>query len=473
MSRVIVAGAGRTGVALAQALKGRGDQVMVVVDAPLPAHAAAELFEVGISSILTVEALKEISSFDGIYASPGWRLDHPLFAAASAAGVKVIGEVDFAWEMALERAKIREVPAPIWLTVTGTNGKTTTTEMLQSILVADGRKSIACGNVGYPLISAVLDETDYEVLAVEISSFQSARMENARPRAAVLLNIAEDHIDWHGDLGEYSKAKISLLAAADISICNRDDLLTNSMLTLANFTPQIRFTLDSPRRGEVGVVEELLVDRAFVNDPDHAAVSLAELSDIRPFAAHNVQNALAAAALARSIGVTEDSIKAGLKNFSPGAHRIAEIASDDGVKWVNDSKATNPHAAMSSLKTFESIIWIAGGLLKGASVEQLIVECGKRIKVALLIGQDRDQISRLLEQHAPHVIVEFITADDDPTPTERGKQLMLNVVARARQLAESGDTVLLAPACASMDQFLSYAERGNYFSDAVHGGKDA
>ncbi|MEI7944255.1 MAG: UDP-N-acetylmuramoyl-L-alanine--D-glutamate ligase [Actinomycetes bacterium] len=466
MSRVIVAGAGRTGLALAKAVKDQGHEVTVVVDAPLPAHVALELTQDGIASLLTKEALTQISKFVRIYASPGWRLDHPLFLA----GVEVVGEVDFAWEVSQARAERLGELAPLWLAVTGTNGKTTTTEMLQSILSADGLTSVACGNVGYPLISAVLDDEKYDVLAIELSSFQISRMKSARPRASALLNVAEDHIDWHGTLEEYAQTKIALLAASETSICNGDDPLLNSMLTLATFTPDVTFTLDSPKRGELGVVEELLVDRAFVEDPDHAAVSLAELGDIRPFAPHNVQNALAASALARSIGIAEGSIAAGLRAFTPGSHRIAEILDEGGVKWINDSKATNPHAAIASLKAFENVIWIAGGLLKGASVEQLVVECGKRVKVALLIGQDREEIAQLIAQHAPHVVVERVDVHIDPTPQEPGRQLMRNVVDRARELAGSGDTVLLAPACASMDQFISYAERGNFFTEAVRGG---
>ena len=469
MSRVIVAGAGRTGLALAQAVKAQGHDVTVVVDAPLPAHIAVELSQDGISSLLTSDALGQMANFERIYASPGWKLDHPLFLS----GVEVVGEVDFAWEMAELRAERLGQPAPLWLAVTGTNGKTTTTEMLQSILAADGINSVACGNVGYPLISAVLDDEQYEVLAIELSSFQIARMKCAHPRASALLNVAEDHIDWHGSLGEYAQTKIALLAASDTSICNGDDELLKSMLDLAGFTPDIIFTLDSPKRGELGVVEELLVDRAFVEDPDNAAASLAELADVQPFAPHNVQNALAASALALSIGVSEVSVAEGLRAFTPGSHRIAEILNEGGVKWINDSKATNPHAAIASLKAFDNVIWVAGGLLKGASVDQLVMECGKRIKAALLIGQDREEIAKALAKHAPHVVVERIDVHFDPTPAEQGRQLMLNVVARAHELAGIGDTILLAPACASMDQFISYAERGNFFADAVREGGHA
>jgi len=466
MSRVIVAGAGRTGLALAQAVKDQGHDVTVVVDAPLPAHIAVELSQAGISSLLTRDALGQMSNFERIYASPGWKLDHPLFLS----GVDVVGEVDFAWEVAQFRAERLSQPAPLWLAVTGTNGKTTTTEMLQSILAAEGLNSVACGNVGYPLISAVLDDEPYDVLAIELSSFQIARMKSAHPRASALLNVAEDHIDWHGSLSEYAQTKIELLAASDTSICNGDDKLLNSMLDLAGFTPDVLFTLNSPKRGELGVVEELLVDRAFVEDPDHAAVSLAELGDIKPFAPHNVLNALAASALARSIGVAEVSVAAGLRAFTPGSHRIAEILNEGGVKWINDSKATNPHAAIASLKAFDNVIWVAGGLLKGASVDQLVIECGKRIKVALLIGRDREGIAESLAKHAPHIAVERIDVHVDRTPAEQGRQLMRNVVARAHELAGIGDTVLLAPACASMDQFISYAERGNFFADAVREG---
>jgi UDP-N-acetylmuramoylalanine--D-glutamate ligase len=207
------------------------------------------------------------------------------------------------------------------------------------------------------------------------------------------------------------------------------------------------------------VVEELLVDRAFVEDPQEASV-LAELSDINPQAPHNVANALAAMALARSCGVKIDSMAEGLRNFAPGHHRIEEVENSEGIRWINDSKATNPHAANASLAAFTSIIWIAGGLAKGADMEDLVKSKAGRLKAALLIGTDRNLIVDALTKHAPQ-IPKYLIDGDLPD------QLMENLIFKAKELAESGDVVLLAPACASMDQFTSYAHRGDLFAEKV------
>jgi UDP-N-acetylmuramoylalanine--D-glutamate ligase len=221
--------------------------------------------------------------------------------------------------------------------------------------------------------------------------------------------------------------------------------------------------LGTPRPNELGVVEDLLVDRAF---DDHGkpvalgeAVELASLDDIRPPAPHNVANALAAAALARSYGVPAAAVRDGLRAFRPDGHRIAEVATRAGVVWIDDSKATNPHAAAASLAAFERIVWIAGGLAKGAEFDELVAGAAPRIKAAVLIGTDRPLIAAALARHAPDVpVIEVADVHDGA---------MEVVVAQAARLAVAGDTVLLAPACASMDMFTSYAERGDRFAAAV------
>jgi UDP-N-acetylmuramoylalanine--D-glutamate ligase len=225
----------------------------------------------------------------------------------------------------------------------------------------------------------------------------------------------------------------------------------------------IAFTLGAPGPAQLGVVDDLLVDRAFTDTGERAdptaAVELANLADVVPYAPHNVGNALAAAALARAYGVPAAAIRDGLRAFRPDAHRIAEVAVLDEVRWVDDSKATNPHAASASLAAYDHVVWIAGGLAKGAVFDDLVAAAAPRLRAVVLIGADRAQIAAALAAHAPDVPVVRISQTDAGA--------MEAVVAAAATLARPGDTVLLAPACASMDMFANYAERGDRFAAAV------
>jgi UDP-N-acetylmuramoylalanine--D-glutamate ligase len=349
--------------------------------------------------------------------------------------------------------------------VTGTNGKTTTVEMAAAMLRASGISAIACGNVGLTVIESVESLEKYEVLVIELSSFQLHWMYEATFVAVAILNIAQDHVDWHGGFEEYAQAKMSILDRASTGIFNGDDAQVVSRA--AHWQGRkIFFSLDTPGPGEIGVVEELLVDRAFVSDPQEAAM-IAEVVDVTPTVPHNVANALAAAGLARAVGVSHKAIQLALKEFKPGRHRIENIFSQDDINWIDDSKATNPHAAAASLLATLSAIWIAGGLAKGAEMAELIARCKSRIKVAILIGTDRELIAAQLRAQAPHVELVLV---DAPAAYSRGgddNSLMAEVVKAAKERAVAGDTVLLAPACASMDQFLSYADRGDRFARAV------
>ena len=194
---------------------------------------------------------------------------------------------------------------------------------------------------------------------------------------------------------------------------------------------------------------------------------ISELVEVTPTVPHNVSNALAAAGLARTAGVSHEAIRAAITEFTPGRHRIEKVLEKDGVTWINDSKATNPHAASASIMSALSVIWIAGGLAKGATMGDLVQRIKARVRVAILIGEDRELIAAALSEHAPHI--EIIRVDTPAQYTKGGENnaLMEDVIRRAQERAQSGDTVLLAPACASMDQFLSYGDRGDRFTAAV------
>ncbi|MEW9528017.1 UDP-N-acetylmuramoyl-L-alanine--D-glutamate ligase [Microbispora sp. NPDC049125] len=448
---VVVAGLGISGTAAARALAEGGEHVVVLesVDGKRQRAAAAALAGLGVEVRFGEPALPEGVSL--VVTSPGWRPGHPLLAAAAQAGVEVIGEVELAWRLRGEKA------AP-WLALTGTNGKTTAVRMLASILSAAGHSTLAVGNVGVPIVEAAREP--YDVLAVELSSFQLHWSSSPAPLAAAVLNVAPDHIDWHGSLEEYAAAKARIFSHAGTVICNADDESSSRLAApYEEGRRVVGFTLGVPRPGQLGVVEGLLVDRAFVADPVREAEELAELADVRPFAPHNVANALAAAALARAYGVPPPAVRRGLAGFVPDPHRIAHVARVGEVDYVDDSKATNPHAAAASLAAYPSVVWIAGGQLKGADVDDLVRRAAPRLRGAVLLGADREPIRRALARHAANVPVVEVPGQDTG--------VMDHVVAEAARLASPGDTVLLAPAGASLDMFAGYGARGEAFARAV------
>lgn len=461
---ITVAGLGVSGISAARALVGLGARVTVVDngDGDAQRARAAELAELGIEVRLgspdggapAGEVLPE--GTDLVVTSPGWKPDSPLFAAAAAAGVDVVGDVEIAW-------LLRGPDAAPWLAITGTNGKTTTTQMLASILRAAGLRTAAVGNIGTPIIDVVLGEEQYDVLAVELSSYQLHWAPSVRPHSAAVLNLAPDHLDWHGSMEAYAADKGRIYEGNTVAcVYNASDKATEDLVELADVEEGCRaigFTLGAPGPSMFGVVDGILVDRAFVENRQKNAQELAEVADVNPPAPHNIANALAAAALARAFGVEPRAVRDGLRDFRPDAHRVSHVDEVGGVTYVNDSKATNTHAAEASLAAFEPVVWIAGGLAKGATFDELVQKAAKRLRGVVLIGADRALIAEALARHAPEVPVV------DLARTDTGA--MLAAVREAARLAEPGDTVLLAPACASMDMFANYGKRGDAFADAV------
>ena len=443
--RFLILGAGVTGSAVANSLRSRGGLVSITDD--------------NAQDALRPETIN-LANFDAVVISPGWRQDHPLVAQVLSSNLHILNEIDLAWQIRSEIA-----PQQKWLALTGTNGKTTTVEMVAKILQTAGLKAVACGNVGDTVIEAVDRENAYDYLVLELSSFQLHWAKQAQFVSAAILNIADDHLDWHGTFDAYADAKFSILERADIAILNADD--EQVVLRANRFTGRkVFFSLDTPAPGEIGVVEELLVDRAFVADPLEAAM-ICELKDITPTVPHNVSNALAAAALARTVDVSHEHIQKALQEFKPGRHRIETVYESNSISWINDSKATNPHAASASLMSHLSVVWIAGGLAKGADMSSLVQRCKGRIKAAILIGADRQLIEDALQEHAPDIPRILIDAPADYARGGDSNSLMEAVVSQAAKLVAPEDTVLMAPACASMDQFISYADRGDRFAAAV------
>jgi len=442
---VLVAGAGVSGLAAASALLALGARVTVCDAVPerladLPPGLTASSDAVGIPPGTTL-----------VVTGPGRRPDHPLVAAAAAVGVPMVGEPELAWWLGAQRPD-----PPVWLTVTGTNGKTTTVGMLATILRAAGLDATACGNIGYPLVDAV--RAGHRVLAVELSSFQLHWSPSVRPAVGCLLNVAEDHLDWHGSMTAYAAAKARVLDAP-VAVAVVDDPVAAVLLAGARSARKVGVTLREPAPGQVGITGGMLVDRAFAD-----GAPLAPADDVHPGGPPGLTDALAAAALARAHGVAPTAIAAGLAAFRPGPHRGVEVATIAGVRYVDDSKATNPHAAAASLaaQAPARVVWIVGGLLKGATVGELVARHAGRLRAAVVIGAERAEILAALARHAPEVpVAEQVPGDDgamDPMPA---------VVRYAAGIAMPGDVVLLAPAAASMDQFADYAHRGRAFAAAV------
>ena len=472
---VLVTGARVTGRAILAALTPLGARATLTDDSP---SALTTYAQNGVAVIDAANAVERISDFDLVVTSPGLPPTAPVLAAAAAAGVPIWGDVELAWR--LDNSG-RYGPPRRWLVVTGTNGKTTTTSMLHAMLVAAGRRALLCGNIGDPVLD-VLDQPA-ELLAVELSSFQLHWAPSLRPEAGVVLNVAEDHLDWHQTMDAYARDKARVLDGR-VAVVGLDDPVAAGLLSTAAAPVRVGFRLGEPARGELGVRDGVLVDNAFGEQ-----LALAETASIPVAGPVGVLDALAGAALARAVDVPPQAIAQALAEFRVGRHRAEVVGDVDGVTYVDDSKATNPHAAQASIAAYPRVVWIAGGLLKGASVDELVTAVANRLVGAVLIGRDRTLIRDALSRHAPDVpVVELVTGEDSGVSgvTESiestvnhvtrvidgggwrvSDAVMAAVVDAARGLAGPGDTVLLAPAGASFDQFSGYGQRGDAFASAV------
>ncbi len=460
-ANVVVAGLGVSGYAAADGLLSLGARITVLDESDKHQAKADLLSQLGVRVRLGAGATAELpGDTDLVVTSPGWLPTAPLLRQAADRGIPIWGETELAWRM---MQPDRVIP---WLGVTGTNGKTTTTQMLDSMLRAAGLKSAAVGNIGRPIVEAVLDEVDYDVLAVELSSFQLHWMNSVQFHSAAVLNLHPDHLEWYADCGGYDayiadKARI-YHQVHHAAVYNVAEPATEQLVRNADVVAGARaigFTAGIPSPSMLGVVDEVLVDRAFIEQRQHSALELAKLSDVTPYAPHNVANALAAAALARSFGIPAQAVAQGLRDLELAGHRIQPVAEHGGVRWIDDSKATNPHAADSALQAFESVVWIAGGQAKGTTFDQLVADHKHRMRAAIVYGVDRAEIVAALARHAPEVPTSVLDRQDTGVMDE--------VVAMAGAIAQAGDVVLLSPGCASLDLFASYADRGDKFAAAI------
>ena len=358
-SKVLVAGAGVSGPGAVRLILRLGGQVTVADGRPEALDALRDTVVLSegdpareLITTVSVDAAETLVAASGavdlVVTSPGWRPDSPLLLAAAAAGIPVWGDVELSWLADQEGC----FGAPrTWLAVTGTNGKTTTTAMLADMLTGGGLAASACGNIGVPVPDALLADPRVDYLAAELSSFQLHWAPSCRPHVGVVLNIAEDHLDWHGSLAAYTAAKAQVLTG-DVAVVGADDAAAAALLADAPAATRVSVTVADPNSGQLGIVDGSLVDRAFADDvggPTGEGSAFYEADRVRPAGPAGQTDALAAAAMARAVGVSHRDIAAALDGFEVAAHRAAEVATIDEIAYVNDSKATNPHAARTSL----------------------------------------------------------------------------------------------------------------------------
>lgn len=468
---VAVLGLGTTGFSAADTLTELKADVLVVADEASEnriemASVIGAALALGGTAQAQVAALKKHNP-DVVIVSPGYPLDHELLDWCRNADVPMWTEIELAWRLRDKTGTPAE-----WIVITGTNGKTTTAQLTAHILRTAGFRAGAVGNIGIPVLDAIRYPDGFDFLVVELSSFQLHWMPRhgvgaISPLASVCLNLADDHLDWHGSRDAYAQAKATVYANTKVAaVYNRAVLATQSMVEEAYVVDGCRaigFGLDTPGPSDFGIVSDLLAERAFHDDRHNAAIELFTLDELRVrnlAAPHMVANILAASALTRAAGISVEVLRAGVASFEVDAHRNQLVLHSGGVSWINDSKATNTHAASASLSAVDPVVWIVGGLLKGVDIAPLVQQHAPRLKAAIVVGTDRLAILSAFARHAPQIPVFEV----DSTDTEH---VMARVVEMAHGIATEGDTVLLAPAAASMDQFESYADRGEKFATAV------
>ena len=422
--RALVVGLGVAGESAARRLGEHGYEVVVVEDAPTDASRAR-------AQVLGVELLADagLAGIDVVVPSPPVPPHHRLVQAAVAAGVPVWSEFELA-------ARWSSLPM---VAITGTNGKTTVTTLVEDMLARSGRRTVAAGNNDVPLVDALGPGLD--VVVVEASSFRLAFTETFRPAVALWLNLAPDHLDWHGTMDHYRASKARVWAAQgpdDLAIGPTDDPVVAAELARA-----------PGRRQTFGDGGDWRAEDGRLLTPDGEVIVAAdELWRATP---HDVTNALAASAAAVAAGATLDGVRTALRRFRGLPHRISLVGEDDGVRYFDDSKATDPHAALAAVRSFDSVVLLAGGRNKGLDLS-VLAEVADRLRTVVAMGESAPEVTAAFGGTAVPV-VQAASMDE--------------AVALARAAARPGDAVLLSPGCASFDRYRNYGERGDDFARAV------
>lgn len=456
---VTVVGAGIAGVGAAGVLARMGAKVELTDQGDIAALSGDR--RVLIDQLVASQAVSVKDKIDGwtgntphlLVVSPGVKPFAEVVLRAKSQGVPIWGELELAW-------RLRPISNPAhWLLVSGTNGKTTTTLMAAAMANFGPTTAQAIGNIGVSAVQAVTQVSQPSYFVVETSAAQMVFTDSLRPEASVVLNLAPDHLDYFGSMSQYQAAKAKVYSGVTrAAIFNIADPTTHRMIDQIGIPPGVKtvgFSLGKPELGQVGVADDFLIDNAF----GVGEIALAPLSDVKPAADHNIANALAAASLVRAVGIEPQGVSHGLATYQPAPHRIADVGVVEDIRFIDDSKATNAHAAATSIRSYRSVVWVAGGLGKGQDFTGLVQDVRAHLRGVVLIGKDRHEIAAALKRHSPSTpVVEVIGSDAACMP---------EVVGAAKALAQSGDVVLLAPACASWDMFTNYQQRGQAFADAV------
>jgi UDP-N-acetylmuramoylalanine--D-glutamate ligase len=428
--RVVVIGGGASGRAAARVLGEGGAEVWVTEQGDAPRD--REFAELDVPVLAGGHREEHLEGATLVVTSPGVAEGADVLRWASRRGLRVWSELELG-------ARLCEVP---YVAVTGTNGKTTTTELIASCMRAGGLDAVACGNIGHPFSLAARERRD--ALAVEASSFQLRFSESLHPRVSALLNVSEDHLDWHGSMERYGDAKARiyrLQGSGDTHVGNRDDPRA-SELSRAAPCDRAWFGLAEPGPGETGYRGTELVSR-IGRDATIGSIDPARGAGFRADAA-------AAAAVALAFGMRPPDVSRGIRSFTPLPHRGEVVANLRGVRFVDDSKATNPHAVLMALDGLHDVVLIAGGLSKGVDLSPL-ASAAPSIDAVVAIGEASPELVRVFEG-----LVDVRTAGT-----------IEEAVRTASGIARPGGTVLLAPACASQDMFRDYRERGERFAAEV------
>ncbi len=449
-SRIAVIGLGTSGRSAIKVLRDRGVTVR-----GFDQNAQDSTFPVTVDPDGGALARKVIEwEPEAIVVSPGLPIVAQPLRDLVDSGIPLWSEIELAW-------RLDEGRRP-WLCVTGTNGKTTTVGLLTAIMEAVGHRVGQIGNVGLPATQRIA--SDDTLFVVELSSFQLETTRTVEPASAICLNIEADHLDWHGAFADYQRAKgrvydrTQKMRAFFVEDLEVRKLAEDAVGASSSILQPLRMAV--PRPGEIGVDNQTVVDNR-----TGSAQRVIDLGEV-PFLvernqSHSLQqDVLAAIALALGEGATPEQIREGLASFSPESHRGEVVLDAGGVQWVDNSKATNAHAAAAALESHppNSVIWIVGGDSKGQELGALIRQVCTRVRSAIVIGADQEPVIRAFKAEAPEIPL---------VPIVGNKDIMQEVVAQAALCAKAGDTVLLAPACASWDQFSNYAERGQKFAQAV------
>lgn len=429
---ILIVGFGITGISIAHFLKKIGLDFSLIDSRKEPPNLSTirEMYD-GYNINTGAFMPSKFMGVTHLFVSPGVSLREPCIEQCLASGAKLLSDIDlFAYC----------IDTPV-IAITGSNGKSTVTTMVKEIAESAGRKVYAGGNLGVPALDLLKD--DAELYVLELSSFQLERMTALKPQAAVVLNVSSDHLDRHSDIGSYAEVKRKIYERAQICVVNIDDSRVMDMVN----SEQKKITFSIAKKADFRVQAE--GGEQWLVNGDHLIINR---DNVLLVGEHNTSNALAAMALVTTVGIPDEAIINGLMNYQGLPHRLQVVSTEHQIVWVNDSKATNPSSCIAALMAFNGkVILIAGGDSKGSDLTELAAIIKQQVRMVIVFGRDAERIKKNLHSSIPVV----------------NSETLEGAVLVAKEVAVAGETVLLSPACASLDQFKDYQERGDRFAQMV------